>query len=110
MIVSRTGPSRTSRPRKAVGSIWNGWTRSSGITAVGTIGLGIGLKSFAADRVEVEPKPRRASAEAPGENALLGVQAVFRLVPHHRLRSVDDRRADLLAALRGETVHEDGVG
>ena len=38
------------------------------------------------------------------------MQAVFRLVEHHGLRPVDHLVGDLLAAMRGQAVHEDGVG
>ena len=52
----------------------------------------------------------RHSAEAPGEDALLRVQAVLGLVEDHRLRTVDDLGGHLLAAMRGQAVHEDRVG
>ncbi len=48
--------------------------------------------------------------QAPGENALLGVQAVLRLVEHHRLRPVDDLVGHLLAPVGGQAVHEQRVG
>src|SRR3546814_2030813 len=50
---------------------------------------------------------RRASDLTPGENALLRVQTVLGLVPHHRLRPVDDRGGHLVAAVRRQAVHED---
>ena len=37
------------------------------------------------------------------------MQAVGRLFPDHRLRAIDDRRLDLLAPVRGQTVHEHGI-
>src|SRR5579884_4198478 len=80
---STVGPSRTSRPRRAKGSMRNGWIRSSSTAA---------------------------SAETPGENALLHVQPVLRLVPYHRMRPVDDPGGHLLAAFRRQAVHEDRVG
>ena len=42
--------------------------------------------------------------------ALLHVQSVLRLVEDDRLRTVDDLGGDLLAAMRGQAVHDDGVG
>ena len=48
----------------------------------------------------------RLGVQAPGEHALLRVQAVFRLVEHHRLRPVDHLVGDLLAAVRRQAVHE----
>ena len=53
-------------------------------------------------------EPRlRPLAKAPGQDALLRVQAVLGLVEHHRLRAVDHLVGDLLAAMRGQAVHED---
>ena len=48
--------------------------------------------------------------EAPGQNALLRVQAVFGLVEHDRLRAIDHLVGDLLAAMGGQAVHEQRVG
>src|SRR5436309_823733 len=48
----------------------------------------------------------RRWAQAPGEDALLRVQPVFRLVEHHRLRPVHDLTGDLLAAVRRQAMHE----
>jgi hypothetical protein len=42
--------------------------------------------------------------------SLLHVQPVFSLVPHHRLRAVDDLGGDLFAAVRRQAVHEQGLG
>jgi hypothetical protein len=52
----------------------------------------------------------RNAVEAPGQNALLRVQAVFGLVEHHRLRAVDHLVGDLLAAMGRQAVHEQRVG
>ena len=43
------------------------------------------------------------------EQRFLRVQAVLRLVPHHRLRAIDHRRGDFLAAVRRQAVHEKRV-
>src|SRR5215469_16598479 len=93
---SIVGPSRTRRPRRANGSIRKGWTRSSG----------------PGSRGELNPAHffRKWSAETPGENALLRMQPVLRLIPHHGLRAVDDTGRHLLAALYRQAVHEDRVG
>src|SRR5689334_20315940 len=42
-------------------------------------------------------------------NRLLRVQAVLGLVPHSRLRPVQDLLGDLLAPMRGQAVEDDGV-
>ena len=47
--------------------------------------------------------------EEEGQQGLLGVQPVLRLVPDDRLRSVDDGRLDLEAAVGREAVQEDRV-
>ena len=47
--------------------------------------------------------------QAPGQDALLGMQAVLRLVEHHRLRPVDHLVGDLLAAMRRQAMHEHRV-
>src|SRR5262245_26433234 len=49
------------------------------------------------------------ACEAPSQDALLGVQAVFRLVEYYRLRAVDHIVRDLLTAMGGQAVHEDGI-
>ena len=41
---------------------------------------------------------------------LLHVHPVFRLIPYHRLRPVDHVGLNLLAPVRGQAVHEEGVG
>ena len=52
---------------------------------------------------------RPACSEAPGEDALLGMQAVLGLVEHHRLRPVDHLVRHFLAAMGGQAMHEHGV-
>ncbi len=42
-----------------------------------------------------------SSRQAPGQDALLGVQAVLGLVEHDRLRTVDHLGGHFLAAMRG---------
>src|SRR5258705_102676 len=55
--------------------------------------------------------PRRTpSAEAPGENPLLGMKPVLRFVPHDRLRAVDDTGGHLFTAFDRQTMHKDRVG
>src|SRR5438552_14241396 len=51
-----------------------------------------------------------ASANEVLQQSLLCVQPVFRFVPHHALRSVDDVGGDFLAAMCGQAVHEHRVG
>src|SRR5689334_10720539 len=51
----------------------------------------------------------RHGVETPGQNALLRVEAVFGLVEHDRLRTVDHLIGDFLAAMGGQAVHEDGI-
>src|SRR5207247_1004129 len=51
-----------------------------------------------------------ASADEVLQQSLLCVQPVFRFVPHHALRSVDDLGGDFLAAMCGQAVHEHRVG
>ena len=52
----------------------------------------------------------RVGVQAPGQQALLGVQPVFRLVEHHRLRPVHHLVGDFLAAMRRQAMHEQRVG
>src|SRR5665213_2748130 len=85
-----TGPRRTRRPRKRKGSTWKGWTISS--VAAPSMDSYVG------------------SAQAPGKDALLRVQAVLGLLPHRRARPVDDLGGDFLVAMGGQAMHEDGVG
>ena len=49
-------------------------------------------------------------AQGPGEDAFLGVEAVFGAVEDDGLRAVDDFGGDFLPAVGGEAMHEDGVG
>src|SRR5262249_33976233 len=44
-------------------------------------------------------------AQAPGKDALLHMQPVFRLVPDDRLRAVDAPRRHFLPALGGKAMH-----
>src|SRR5215468_1089989 len=53
--------------------------------------------------------PTTGSRQAPGEDALLRMQAVLRLVEHHRLRSIDYFGGHFLAAMGRQAMHEDGV-
>src|SRR6185312_9889953 len=96
-----SGPSRTSRPRTAWPSILKGWIRSSGTAVFDRAG-------------RPAPAARRSlisdDAQAPGQDALLRMQAVLGLVPHRRLRAVDDAGGHLLAAMGRQAVHEYGVG
>src|ERR1022692_4563056 len=102
---SSAGPSRGSRPRRSSASTSNGSTASSTGTADGArIGLlteifvsedcetmaliwGRNTRNERGFRGEQKSLPRRV--KAPGQNALLRVQAIFGLVEHHRLRAVD---------------------
>jgi hypothetical protein len=52
----------------------------------------------------------RASRQTPGENPLLGVQPVLGLVKDNGLRAVHDFVRYLFAAMRWQTMHEDGIG
>src|SRR5947199_876133 len=127
---STVGPSRTSRPRSANGSMRKGWTKSSDLVSASRDNKKLQL--FNKPRCHCERSDAishhmgesdgdcfvaallamtsRASADAPGKDALLDMQPVFRLVPHHRLRTVDNRGGHLLAALRRQAVHKYGVG
>ena len=61
----------------------------------------------------LKPKPRRHAAgrfQHLDEQRLLRVQAVLRLIEHHRDRRLDHFVADLLAAMRGQAVHEERAG
>src|SRR5206468_10948447 len=72
-------------------------------------GLGWGKRAMALSLLDKNP-PASNQTEAPEQNALLGVQAVLRLVPHRRLRAVDHAGRHPLAAVGGQAVHEDGAG
>src|SRR6266478_10060784 len=129
---SIVGPSRTRRPRKANGSIRNGCTRSSGGISAKAVILERSGKPAGRHRQRRQPARDRSvapsvytwkrltrqaklcfaesSAKAPGKNSLLDVKPVLRLVPHDRLRAVDDAGGPLFAALHRQAVHEDRVG
>src|SRR5690606_32003323 len=48
--------------------------------------------------------------EQPGQQRLLGVEAVLRLIPHHGGGAVDHLSGDLLAAVGRQAVQEDPAG
>src|SRR3712207_3098714 len=52
---------------------------------------------------------RAALSDHERHERLLGVQAVLRLIPRRRPRSVEDVLGDLLAVVRGEAVHDDAA-
>src|SRR5258708_13141675 len=54
--------------------------------------------------------PLRHRLKAPRQNALLRVQAIFGLVEHHRLRTVDHLVGDFVTAMSGKAMHEQRVG
>src|SRR6266699_523835 len=90
---STAAPSRTTRPRRSRAATSNGRMVSS------------------AERArEWRSGSWCGRFQAPGEDALLGVKSVFRLVEHHGLRPVDHLVGDLMAAMRREAMHEHGVG
>src|SRR5215218_6814092 len=91
-MVSIEPPSRTTRPRVSSASTANGRTTSSAASKA---------PSFIACASCLD------GAEAPGEDALLGVQPVLGLVEHDRARAVHDLVGDLLAAMRRQAMHED---
>src|SRR5690349_18915919 len=43
------------------------------------------------------------------QNCFLRVQAIFRLLVHHRVGGIDDLVGDLVAAMGRQAMHEDGV-
>src|SRR5262245_3141894 len=49
------------------------------------------------------------ASEQVEDHRLLGVQTVFRLIEHDRLGAIEHLVGDLLAAVRGQTVHDDGA-
>src|SRR5258708_2128862 len=139
---STVGPSRTSRPRSANGSMRKGWTTSSDLVRVsdgksnnsarlspspamrereGPVRRAGRVRVFYIAITLTRPSPahrppspamreRERSPQAPGEDALLHMQPVFRLVPDDRLRPVADSGGDFLAALRRRAMHEYVVG
>ena len=98
-MASSAGPIWTTRPRTSRASTSNGRTASSPAGPSGSAALFEAL-------IVIDCHP----VEAPGEDALLRVQAVLGLVEHHRLRAVDHLVGHLLAAVGGQAVHEDRVG
>src|SRR6202011_5657698 len=50
-----------------------------------------------------------AASQQPYEYSLLNVQTVFRLIEDNGVQRVDDLIGHLLAAMRGQTVHESRV-
>src|SRR5215471_3680502 len=57
-------------------------------------------------RAETETVRSIGLAKQGVQDRLLHVHAVFRLVQHHRLRSVQHLRCNLMAAMRGQAMHE----
>src|SRR6266545_710084 len=55
------------------------------------------------------PSRLHLSEQQEFHQRLLGMQPVFRLVPHDALRAVDHRAIDFLAAVGGKTMHEKRV-
>src|SRR5947207_651434 len=96
-MTSSSGPSLTSRPRRSSGAISNGSTASSSGTADGA-------------REKDRSAIGSGCLETPRQNALLGVQAVLGLVEYHGLRSVNHLVGDLVAAVRRQAMHEQGIG
>src|SRR5689334_5459049 len=45
--------------------------------------------------------------ETPGQNALLHMQPIFRLVEYDRLRTIDHLVGDLVAAMGWQAMHEE---
>src|SRR5947209_16375284 len=122
-MVSTSGPSRTTRPRRSSASIANGRMVSSTEVAAGSrtgmpvSGSDMRLYMDLCGALCEPPSAAQcgtgvcpqSACEAPGQYALLGMQPVFRLVEYHRLRAVDHVVRDLLAAVRRQAVHEDRV-
>src|SRR6516165_10458787 len=113
---SIAGPNRTRRPRNAKGSIRNGWIRSSGAVVVRVLkskrsGVIPGKKPQLDSHSGSgrSPPDGQPLSQAPGKNALLGMQPVLRFIPDNRLRAVDDPGGDLLAAFCRQPMHEDRV-
>src|SRR5699024_11471168 len=51
-----------------------------------------------------------AVGQQPGQQRLLSVEAVLRLIPDHGGGTVDHRSGDLLTEVGGQTVQEDPTG
>src|SRR5258707_4707257 len=115
MMSSSVGPRRTSRPRTPSASSWKG--RASSLTlpppsygggsgrgtaahAMMNRGRSCLLLSPTLTLSRLTGEGDWVLRQAPGEDALLGVQSVFRLVEHHRLRSIDHVGCHFLAAMR----------
>src|SRR6185312_17420445 len=98
-----TAPMRARRPRTGWFSIWKGAARSSRGRVLGGTRPIWGLDAPEATtprRVSPNGGPDRSDRlEAPGEDGLLGVDAVLGLVEHHRARAVDHLLGHLLAAM-----------
>src|SRR5262249_57355072 len=52
--------------------------------------------------------PTTGSRQAPGEDALLRMQAVLRLVEHHRLRAIPDLGRHFLPAMNRQAIPAEG--
>jgi hypothetical protein len=63
-------------------------------------------KKLERDDDSTKRHPALAGVQAPGEDALLRVQAVLGLVEHDRLRPL----GDLVAAMGGQAVQEQRIG
>src|SRR6267378_2361443 len=99
-LVGCENPS-TSRPPRTRGPITTGVDRYEGYQLhrdnERSRGMGPGVRRDD-DRVLSH------RVEAPRQNALLRVQAIFGLVEHHRLRTIDHLVGDLLAAMGGQAM------
>src|SRR5438105_13526177 len=129
---SSAGPSRVSRPGKSSASTSKGSAASSTGTAEGArIGLlteifvwgdcEVMALYLGSERTERKGQKRRqfsprvgrrplaGRVKAPGQNSFLCMQAIFGLVEHHRLRTVDHLVGDFLAAMGRQAVHEERI-
>ena len=48
-------------------------------------------------------------SKSPGEDAFLGVEAIFGLVENHGLGPINDAGGDFLIPMRGKAMHENRV-
>src|SRR4051794_34620224 len=112
-MVSTAGPRRTTRPRKSRASTANGRTVSSMDVAegsrVGTAISGLVMSPYMGFGGLIA-SPSTLLAEAPGEDALLGMEPVFGLIEHDGLRPIDHLFGDLLATMGRQAMHEHGIG
>src|ERR1700733_8463655 len=120
-MLSTAGPSRTMRPRRSSALTPNGrivssmpvWSGSRTGMAKSGLFIGHNIRGQAPNLRSPLPAERPASTavgvQAPGQNPLLRMQPVFGLVEHPRMRTVDHLVGDLLAAVCGQAMHEDGV-